>query len=105
MAVIKYTDETYEDIIKKNKLVLFDFFATWCAPCSALSPTLDSISEKMKDQLVIAKHDIDEDPNFATLSSVRGVPSLYLYKDGKLVSQKVGTHLESNLISWIKEYL
>jgi len=103
MATIKSTDETYEDLIKKNKIIIFDFFGTWCAPCTQIAPVLEEISEEMKDQIVIAKHDIDSDPNFPTLNGVRGVPSFFLYKDGELKSQQVGAKQKSGFISWIKD--
>ncbi len=105
MATIKSTDDTYKKLIEENKIIIFDFFGTWCSPCTALSPILDSIALEMKDKIVIAKHDIDSDPDFPTLSSVRGVPALYMYKDKKLVSQKVGMSNKADLVSWINQYI
>ena len=105
MATIKSTDDTYKKLIEDNKIIIFDFFGTWCSPCTALSPILESIALEMKDKIVIAKHDIDSDPDFPTLSSVRGVPALYMYKDKKLVSQKVGMSNKADLVSWINQYI
>ena len=59
----------------------------------------------MKDNLVIAKHDIDSSPNFPTTQNVRGVPALYLYKDQKLVSQKIGMTSKEDLVTWLKEFI
>ncbi len=105
MNTIESTDNSYEKLIKENKLILFDFFGTWCAPCSALSPILDAIALDMKGRLVVAKHDIDANPNFPTLKNVRGVPALFLYKDQKLVSQKVGMTSKADLVAWLNEFI
>ena len=105
MSTIKSTDNTYEKLIKENKVIIFDFFGTWCSPCTALAPILDEIATEMKDKIVIAKHNIDSDPDFPTLNSVRGVPSLFLYVDSKLVSQKVGMSNKAELVSWINQHI
>ena len=105
MSTIESNDNNYEKLIKENKLILFDFFGTWCSPCKALSPILDAVAIDMKDNLVIAKHDIDSSPNFPTMQNVRGVPALYLYKDQKLVSQKIGMTSKEDLVTWLKEFI
>ncbi len=104
MATIKITDESFEnDVLKNNKLVAVDFFADWCAPCKQIAPILEEISEEMKDQIVIAKHNIDDNPNQPTKYGVRGIPTMLLFKKGELVAQKVGATTKSNIVSWIKE--
>ena len=105
MAVIKSTDETFEKLKKENKIFLWRATADWCMPCKSLSPVLEEISNEMKGQIVIADQNIDSEPNVPTTMAVKSIPFMALFKDGKLVSQKVGTHLKANLVSWIKEYL
>ena len=104
MSTIKITDESFEkDVLKNDKLVAVDFFADWCGPCKQIAPILEEISDEMKDQVVIAKHNIDENPNQPSKYGVRGIPTMLLFKSGELKATKVGATTKSNIISWIKE--
>ena len=102
MAIINSTDENFEKLKSENKIFLAKMTASWCQPCKMLNPVLEEISEEMKDQLVIANHDIDSEPNVPTKFSIRGVPTLLLFKDGELKATKVGASLKSDVVSWIK---
>ena len=102
MATIKSTDETFNSLIKDNKILLTDFWAEWCGPCKQIGPILDEISDEMS-QVVIAKHNIDEEPNMPTKYGVRGIPTMLIFKDGALKATKVGATTKSNIVSWIKE--
>ena len=68
-----------------------------------VGPILEEISEEMSDQVIIAKHNIDEQPNEPTKWGVRGIPTMLLFKDGELKSTKVGATPKSDIVSWIKE--
>ena len=68
-----------------------------------VAPSLEEISNEMSDQLSVAKHNIDEEPNTPTKYGVRGIPTMLLFKDGELKSTKVGATPKSDIISWIKE--
>ena len=104
MATIKITDERFEkDVLKSDKPVLVDFWAQWCQPCLMIGPLLEEISDEMSDKLVIAKHNIDENPNQPTKYGVRGIPTMLLFKDNELKATKVGATTKTNIISWIKE--
>jgi len=104
MATKKITDESFEtDIIKASIPTVVDFWAEWCGPCKQIGPVLEEISDEMKDQVLIAKHNIDEEPNTPTKYGVRGIPTMLLFKDGQLKATKVGATTKSNIISWIKE--
>ena len=68
-----------------------------------VGPSLEEISDEMSDQVIIAKHNIDEQPNEPTKWGVRGIPTMLLFKDGELKSTKVGATPKSDIVSWIKE--
>ena len=104
MATIKSTVETFDTLLKENKILLIDFWATWCGPCTQIAPTLEEISEEMKE-VTIAKHNIDEEPNLPTKFGVRGIPTMLLFLDGELKSTKVGATPKSDIVSFIKENL
>ena len=103
MATIQITDETFETEIKKNPILICDFWAEWCGPCKQIGPVLEEISDEMKDQVVIAKHNIDLEPNIPTKYGIKGIPTMLLFKSGELKATKVGATTKSNIIAWIKE--
>ncbi|MDB9760457.1 thioredoxin [Pelagibacteraceae bacterium] len=104
MATKKITDESFEkDVIKASTPTIVDFWAEWCGPCKQIGPVLEEISDEMKGQVIIAKHNIDEEPNIPTKYGVRGIPTMLLFKDGQLKATKVGATTKSNIVSWIKE--
>ena len=100
MATKATTDESFEnDVIKSKIPTVVDFWAEWCGPCKQIGPVLEEISNEMQDQVVIGKHNIDEEPNAPTRYGVRGIPTMLLFKDGQLKSTKVGATTKSNIIS------
>ena len=104
MPTIKITDENFEsEVIKANQPVVVDFWAEWCGPCKQIGPTLEEISEELKDQVIIAKHNIDDQPNKPTELGIKGIPTMLLFKEGELKATKVGATTKSNIVAWIKE--
>ena len=104
MPTKKITDESFEtDVVKASIPTVVDFWAEWCRPCKQIGPILEEISDEMKDRVVIAKHNIDEEPNTPTKYGVRGIPTMLLFKDGQLKATKVGATTKSNILSWIEE--
>ena len=104
MPTKSVTDENFEhDVLKNNKPVVVDFWAEWCGPCKQIGPVLEEISDEMKEQIVIAKHNIDQEPNTPTKYGIRGIPTMLLFKEGQLKATKVGATTKSNIVSWIKE--
>ena len=100
------TDSNFDEEIKNSPVpVLVDFWAEWCGPCKMVGPILEEISNEMENQIVIAKHNIDENPNQPTKYGVRGIPTMLLFKAGELKATKVGATTKSNIISWIKEHI
>ena len=104
MPTKNITDESFEsEVLKSDKPTLVDFWAEWCGPCKQIGPILEEISTEMQDQIIIAKHNIDDNPNQPVKYGVRGIPTMLLFKDGELKATKVGATTKSNIISFIKE--
>ena len=104
MATKSVTDENFEaEVLKADKPTLVDFWAEWCGPCKQVGPILEEISEEMVNDVTIAKHNIDNEPNIPTRYGIRGIPTMLLFKDGELKATKVGATTKSNIVSWIKE--
>lgn len=106
MTTTTTTDAGFEkDVIEASKPVLVDLWAEWCGPCKQISPYLEEISDEMSEQLTVAKLNIDENPKVPTKFGVRGIPTLLLFKDGKLAATKVGALPKDKLVAWIKDSL
>ena len=104
MATVNITDENFDtEVLKSDKPIVVDFWAEWCGPCKQIAPTLEEISNEMASEIIIAKHNIDNEPNTPTKYGVRGIPTMLLFKGGELKSTKVGATTKSNIVSWIKE--
>ena len=104
MATVNITDENFDtEVLKSDKPIVVDFWAEWCGPCKQIGPTLEEISNEMANEIIIAKHNIDNEPNTPTKYGVRGIPTMLLFKGGKLKATKVGATTKSDIVSWIKE--
>ena len=103
MATINVTDENFDEkVLKSDKPVLVDFWAEWCGPCKMVGPILEEISDEMAEEVVIAKHDIDSQPNVPTRFSIRGIPTMLLFSGGELKATKVGATPKSDIVDFIK---
>ena len=104
MATVSVTDENFDtEVLKSDKPIVVDFWAEWCGPCKQIGPTLEEISNEMANEITIAKHNIDNEPNTPTKYGVRGIPTMLLFKGGELKATKVGATTKSNIVSWIKK--
>ncbi len=102
MATSKVTDASFEaDVLKSNEPVVVDFWAEWCGPCKMIGPSLEEIATEMQGKIKIAKVNVDENPGVAGKLGIRSIPTLMLFKDGKLAAQKVGAAPKGELVKWI----
>jgi thioredoxin 1 len=101
MATITVTDENFEEVVlKSDKPVLVDFWAQWCGPCKMIGPVLEEISGE-RDDVIIAKMDIDENPETPTSFGVRSIPTMLVFKGGEAVATAMGAKPKAQLTSWI----
>ncbi|AOF96848.1 thioredoxin TrxA [Sphingobium sp. SA2] len=106
MATKAVTDASFQqDVIDADKPVLVDFWAEWCGPCKMIGPALEEISEELGDKVVIAKVNIDENPDAPGKYGVRGIPTMILFKNGEAAATKVGAAPKSALKSWLESVL
>ena len=98
----KVTDANFDvDVLASSEPVVVDFWAEWCGPCRMIGPSLEEIASEMKGKVKIAKLNIDENPGIASKLGIRSIPTLMMFKDGKLTAQKTGAAPKSELVRWI----
>ena len=101
MAVIKITQDNFEaEVLKSDKPVLLDFWATWCMPCQMLSPVIDQIADE-QPSIKVGKVNIDEEPGLAASFGVMSIPTLVVMKDGKVTAQSVGARPKSQILAML----
>ena len=101
MAIVHPTAENFDALIRDNKLVLVDFFATWCGPCKMVAPVIDEVAKEYAGKVNFAKMDVDSNQATPAKFGIRGIPTLILFKNGAIVSQKVGALSKSQLMAFI----
>jgi thioredoxin 1 len=99
-------DDDFEvAVLKSTELVLVDFWAEWCGPCRMLSSVIDEVSKEFEGSVQVMKMNVDDSPITPSQYGVRGIPTLMLFKNGKLLDTKVGALPKDTLISWIQHYI
>ncbi len=99
MSVLKVTEENFEDVVlKSEKNVLLDFYADWCGPCKMMSPIIDEIAEELGDQIVVGKVNSDENMNLAEKFEIMSIPTIIIFKNGKVFKTFVGVTPKSEII-------
>ena len=100
------SDASFEaDVLKSSQPVLVDYWAEWCGPCKMIAPILDEVSATYEGKLQITKMNVDENRDIPAQFGIRGIPTLMLFKDGKLAATKVGAMSKAQLIAFIDQQL
>ncbi|WP_126975207.1 thioredoxin [Frigidibacter oleivorans] len=103
MATTPVTDATFDSEVRQSDIpVVVDFWAEWCGPCRQIGPALEEIAEELAGKVKIVKVNVDENPDSPAQLGVRGIPALFMFKDGQVVSNKVGAAPKAALQSWIQ---
>ena len=99
------TNTTFEDLLQDSRLVIVDFWATWCGPCRMLSPLLDEVEEEMSDKIVVVKVNVDDADEVAARFRIMNIPTLLFFKNGQMVDKTVGAMPKPALVERINANL
>ena len=104
--VDKVTDATFDnDVLKAGGPVVVDFWAEWCGPCRMMTPTVDAVATDFAGRVKVGKVNVDENNGIAMRYNIRGIPTLLLFKGGKIVEQKVGAAGKADVVKMIESHL
>jgi len=106
MSYVTLTDGNFDqEVIKSDKPVLVDFWATWCGPCRAIAPVIEELGNEFEGKAVIGKLDVDQNPDTAAQFGIRSIPTLYIFKNGEVVDQIVGAVPKASLEEKLNAHL
>jgi len=103
---LEITDSNFEEVVlKSDKPVMVDFWATWCGPCISLGPTIEEIAAKFDGQAIIGKLDVDSNPEISIKYGIRNIPTMLFFKNGELVDKNVGSVPKNTLIDKLEKII
>ena len=101
--ILEVSSENFEEkVLKSDKTVLVDFWASWCGPCRMLSPIVDEVAEEAGNNIQVCKVNVDEEGDLATQYNVMSIPTLVVIQNGKEVKRMVGVQSKENILEAIK---
>lgn len=104
MSILAVDDNNFEsEVINSDNPVLVDFWAEWCGPCKTLLPVVEELAGELGDKVKVVKINIEDAPDTPTKYGLRGVPTLMIFKDGKVVDTRVGGMPKAQLSDWVNE--
>ncbi|MDU8927952.1 thioredoxin [Alisedimentitalea sp. MJ-SS2] len=104
MATVAVTDDTFDAEVKNSEIpVVVDFWAEWCGPCKMIGPVLEELSDEMDGKVKIVKVNVDENPMSPSQLGVRGIPALFIFKNGEVVANTAGARPKAAMQSWIED--
>ncbi|MFA7462717.1 MAG: thioredoxin [Anaerovoracaceae bacterium] len=104
--LIQVSDDSFEaEVVRSDKPTLVDFWAPWCGPCRAVGPIIEEIAREYEGKLKVAKVNVDDNPNTAASHGIRSIPTIMLFKDGKLQDTLVGLVPKDRLEAFVKKVL
>jgi thioredoxin 1 len=105
-GIIEITDDNFDrDVLKSEQLVMVDFWAAWCGPCKALAPIVDEVASAYSGKVKIGKMDVDRNAATPQRYNVRGIPTLLIFKDGKVQEQIVGYVAKETIQKALDKYV
>ena len=99
------TNTSFDELLQSEKLVIVDFWATWCGPCRMLSPLLDAVEAEMEDKVEVVKVNVDDADEIAMRFRIMSIPTLLFFKNGEMVDRSVGAMPKSALVDKINANL
>lgn len=106
MKTVEITDENFEaEVINSDKPVLIDFWAVWCGPCKAIAPIVEELSIEYEGKLKVGKLNVDDNQQTSIKFGVRSIPTLLIFKNGKLADTIIGAVPKSNIVNKLKAVL
>ena len=105
-SLVHVNDKNFElEVLQSDLPVLVDFWATWCGPCKSIAPIIDELAKEYTGRVKMAKLNVDENPATPSQYGVRGIPTLILFKGGKILEQMVGAVPKTRLVSMLEKAL
>ena len=102
---VRVTDKTFDTVLKSERPVLVDFWASWCPPCKMVEPVLDALAEEYADRVLVCKLHVDRNPKMRDKYQILGVPTFAVFRDGELISRRTGAQSKRQLEELMAEVL